>query len=249
MSDERQRMTSSDGQNSIAYQHEPRGTVGVVFLHGFRSDMTGSKAVALAEKCRELGLSFTALDYRGHGQSSGHYTDFVVSDWLADVLQIIDNVTSGPLILVGSSLGGWLMLLAAKLRPERVKALIGIAPAPEFPRRRVLANATPEKIAEYTAHNRITEQSLYGDEPNIFTKALIEDSDRHPIFGQPFSFNGPVRILQGMRDTAVPPENANLLMGIIDSSDIEVTLVKNADHSVSSTAQLKLLCRLLEELV
>lgn len=234
-------LTASDGVNAIAYRQQSgttHGAASVLFIHGFRSDMLGSKAEHLAQLCAREGIALTRLDLRGHGQSGGKYTDFTISDWLADVLQVIDQLTTGPLVVVGSSLGGWLMLRAAQERPERIKALVGIAPAPDFVNDLIAPGMSEAHKAELAEKGYMSVPSGF-PEPTIFTKALLEDGARQRVLTKEIAFTGPVRILQGMLDTDVPWQHALRIQEKLSSADVRVTLFKDGDHRLSTQAQLE----------
>lgn len=245
------KLSAADGVNAIAYRQHPGTTLGtatVVFIHGFRSDMHGSKAEYLTGHCQSRGLGFLRFDLRGHGQSSGVYTDFVISDWLADCLAVIDQLTTGPLLLVGSSLGGWLMLRCAQERPERIKALIGIAPAADFVTDSIEPIMTDAHRRQLDELGYLTTPSGF-PEPNRFTRALLEDGRKQRVLHHPVVFGGPVRILQGMLDEDVPWQRAIKIQSALTSEDVEITLFKNGDHRLSSTAQLEELGRAVDALV
>ena len=238
-------LSATDGVNTIAYRQQSATSAQlptVVFIHGFRSDMGGGKAEYLANFCKTAGLGFLRFDLRGHGQSGGVYTDFTISDWLADTLNVLDNLTTGPLLLVGSSLGGWLMLRAAQERPARIKALVGIAPAPDFVSDFIEPAMTTAQKAEVEQTGYLTVPSGF-PEPNRFSKKLLADGKAQRVLHQSIAFNGPVRILQGTLDTDVPWQHALKIQNMLTSDDVEVKLFKDGDHRLSSAAQLEELGR------
>lgn len=238
-------LSAADGVNAIAYRQHPATSPHlptVVFIHGFRSDMLGSKAEYLDGFCRNNGLGLLRFDLRGHGKSGGKYTDFTISDWLADTLLAIDTLTTGPLILVGSSLGGWLMLLAAQARPGRMAALVGIAPAPDFVTELIEPGLSDTHRAELAQHGYFSSPSGF-PEPNRFTARLMEDGRQQSVLNKPIKFDGPVRILQGLQDTDVPWQHALKIQAALTSTDVEIKLFKDGDHRLSNTAQLEELGR------
>lgn len=246
-------LTRSDGA-SIAYHKisgDKSGSVqpGVVFLGGFMSDMTGSKAQALEEHCRARGLGFVRFDYLGHGQSSGDFAEGTIGRWAEDAVAVLDELTEGPQILVGSSMGGWIMLLTALARPERIAGLIGIAAAPDFTEDLMWAGFTEEQRQQVLNKGRFEQPSEYGDDPYIITKALIEDGREHLLLRAPLPIRCPVRLLQGMRDDDVPWKTALRITEVLESEDVEVTLVKKGDHRLSEPEDLERLMRVLDDMV
>ncbi|MYE59199.1 MAG: alpha/beta fold hydrolase [Alphaproteobacteria bacterium] len=212
------------------------------------SDMTGEKASALDAFCRRQGRAFLRFDYRGHGASGGRFEEAVISDWLADTLAVLDRLTEGPQVLVGSSMGGWLMLLAALARPERVHALIGIAPAADFVRR-MEAALTADQRCDLDRQGFFLRPSEYGDGPYTITKALIEDGERHCLLDGRVPISRPVRLLHGMRDDAVPWRESLRLAACLDSEDVRTVFVKDGNHRLSRPADLALLTTVLEGLL
>lgn len=231
---------------AIAYHHsQPRGSgaklPGVVFLGGFMSDMEGGKALHLEAACRERGQQYTRLDYRGHGQSGGVFADAGISDWAGDAAAVIEAVASGPQLLVGSSMGGWIMLLVAKLFPEHVKGLVGIAPAPDFVLRMEEALSDQQKT-ELANRGYTTRPTPYSDDPYVISKRLLDDGKANLVLiGAGHPFTGPVRILHGIEDDAVPWQNSLELAEKLASTDVRITYVKGGDHRLSEPDQLQML--------
>jgi pimeloyl-ACP methyl ester carboxylesterase len=224
----------------------------VVFLGGFKSDMTGGKATALDEFCNARGLAFLRFDYSGHGASSGDFLDGTISRWSADALAAIDRLTEGPLILVGSSMGGWIMLLAALQRRARIKGLIGIAPAPDFTEELIWRRLPGSDQHRLMMQGRLEQPSEYSAEPYVITRALIEDGRRHLLLGGTtggaIDLDMPVRLLHGMRDPDVPYRQSLRLAESLASRDVRVTLIKDGDHRLSRPEDLALLCDAVAEL-
>ncbi|MEH6808612.1 MAG: alpha/beta fold hydrolase [Hyphomonas oceanitis] len=208
------------------------GDLTFVWMCGFKSDMTGTKVVRLEDWANQAGHGFLAFDYSGHGQSEGAFEDGTVSQWRADALAAIDAQTDGPLVLVGSSMGGWMALLSALARPERVKGLVLIAPAPDFTEKLMWPEFSPEAQAEIMETGQTLRPSDY-DEPYIITRALIEDGRQWQILDKPIAFDGPVRILQGMEDKDVPWTHAARLVDAMTATDLTITLIKDGDHRLS----------------
>ncbi|MGA1343689.1 MAG: alpha/beta hydrolase [Hyphomonas sp.] len=210
----------------------PEGRVTFVWLCGFRSDMTGGKAMAVEAWAREAGHGAVLFDYSGHGQSDGRFEDATISTWREDALAVIDAQTQGPLVLVGSSMGGWMALLAAIARPGRIKGLVLIAPAPDFTEKLMWPAFTPEQQAEIMDQGFTLRPSAYG-EPYPITRALIEDGQQWSILDKDIPFAGPVRILQGIQDADVPWGHALALTTALTTDDLVLTLIKDGDHRLS----------------
>ncbi|MEQ9504960.1 MAG: alpha/beta hydrolase [Hyphomonas sp.] len=225
--------TSPEGRR-LAFRSAPAPADGVTFvwLSGFKSDMSGGKAVALEAWAKAAGHGAMLFDYSGHGQSGGAFEDGTISAWRADALAAIDAQTDGPLVLVGSSMGGWMALLAALARPERVQGLVLIAPAPDFTEKLMWPEFTPEQQAEILDEGFTLRPSDYG-EPYQITRALIEDGKAWSILDDDIAFTGPVRILQGMQDPDVPWGHALALASALTAADLVLTLVKDGDHRLS----------------
>jgi pimeloyl-ACP methyl ester carboxylesterase len=214
----------------------------VVFLPGFASDMAGAKATALDSFCAARGQAMLRFDYSGHGASGGTFEDGGIGRWLADALCVIDRVAQGPLLLVGSSMGGWIGLHVALLRPDRITGLVGIAAAPDFTETLIWQRMTAGERARLAEQGFIEEPSQYGP-PLRITKKLIEDGRDHLLLGGPIALRVPVRLLQGQRDPDVPWETALRLAERIEGDDVQVTLIKDGDHRLSRPEDLALLAR------
>jgi pimeloyl-ACP methyl ester carboxylesterase len=212
----------------------------VVFLPGFRSDMTGDKASALAALCANRGHAMLRFDYSGHGASSGEFVDGTIGAWAADALAAIDSLTTGKLILVGSSMGGWIALLTALARPDRVAGLIGIAAAPDFTQRLMWDAMAPPERATLERDGVLYVPSQYG-EPTPITRALIRDGANHLVLTGRIPIHCPVRLLHGQADPDVPWELALQIAEQIETPDVRVILIKDGDHRLSRPADLDLL--------
>ena len=242
-------MLARDDGAKIAYRRRPGRSPGVVFLGGFMSDMTGTKAEALDRFCAARGQAYLRFDYFGHGASSGAFRDATVGRWRADALAVLDALTEGPQVLVGSSLGGWIMLLAALARPARVKALVGIAAAPDATEDLMWAELSEAQRAVLLRDGSIRLPSAYNPEGYVYTRALIEEGSQHLVMRAPIPLACPVRLLHGMRDADVPWRTSLALEEKLESRDVAVTLVKDGDHRLSTGDNLALLMRTLEPLL
>jgi len=234
---------------SIAYHRLPGKSPGVVFLGGFMSDMTGSKALALEAFCRARGQACLRFDYRGHGASSGKFEEGTIGRWAEDAFAAIDRLTEGPQILVGSSMGGWIALLVALRMPARVAGLVGIAAAPDFTEDLMWAAFSPDKRETLQRDGVIHEPSQYGERPYGITYELIRDGRKHLLLRDPLKLRCPVRLLHGMLDPDVPWQRSLRLADKLETGDARVTLIKDGDHRLSRDQDLALLCRTVEELL
>jgi pimeloyl-ACP methyl ester carboxylesterase len=198
------------------------------------SDMTGTKAQFLQDWAQMQGRAFLRFDYSGHGQSSGAFEDGCIGDWAEDALAVINTLTEGPQVLVGSSMGGWISLLVAKAIPERIAGMVGIAPAPDFTEDSMWSGFDEAQRAALMRDGQITVPSDYSPDGYPITRRLIEDGRRHLVLRAPLSLPFPLRILQGTADTDVPPSVALRLMDHADCPDLRLTLVKGADHRFST---------------
>ncbi|MBV8520691.1 MAG: alpha/beta hydrolase [Acetobacteraceae bacterium] len=212
----------------------------VLFLPGFLSDMAGTKATALGELCRERGHAYVRFDYSGHGASGGRFEDGTIGRWARDALAIIDAISQGPLVLVGSSMGAWIALLSALHRPARVSALIGVAAAPDFTEVLIWDTLTFAERARLMQDGLIHLPSQYGD-PYPITRALIEDGRQHLLLGAPIQLHCPIRLLHGQRDQDVPWEMPLRIADQVSGDDVQVILVKDGDHRLSRPQDLALL--------
>ena len=224
--------TTSQGRR-IAYHATKGQGPGLVFLGGFKSDMQGTKALFLQDWAQ--GRPFLRFDYSGHGQSSGDFLDGCIGDWLDDARQVIENLTSGPQVLIGSSMGGWIALLLARQIPQRIKALVGIAAAPDFTET-IRGGLSERQRREMQATGQVVMPSEYAQSPYIITQRLIEDGSNHLVLTSPLPLPFPVRLLQGSEDSDVPMATALRLFNHASGPDIGLTLVKGADHRFSTPA-------------
>lgn len=243
-----ERLQRDDG-NYLAYARTPGKSPTVVFLGGFRSDMTGTKAVALEAWAEKRGQAFLRFDYLGHGQSSGRFEDGTIGRWKDDSLAAIDALTEGKLVLVGSSMGGWLSLLTAQARPERLAGLVLIAAAPDFTERMLLGGLSAEDRAALQRDGRLERPSQYSPEPSVFTWKLIEEGRNHLLLDKPLKLPCPVRLLHGQSDPDVPWEYSLQIARHLDAPEVISTFVKGGDHRLSTPADIARLIATVEELL
>lgn len=230
---------TGDNGTKLAYCKTDGKGPGVVFLGGFRSDMTGTKAMYLETRCRQWGHAFVRFDYSGHGASGGDFVEGTLGQWLADSLRVIDELTEGPQVLVGSSMGGWLMLLVALARPDRIHALVGIAAAPDF--LEDFSRLTSEQQAALQKDGLCYFPSGIEGQPYPISLQLLEEAKQHYLLRNDIAIDCPVRLLQGMRDVDVPWKKAVHIAERVTSNDVRITLCKEGDHRMSSQSQLELL--------
>jgi pimeloyl-ACP methyl ester carboxylesterase len=219
---------------------------GLVWLGGFKSDMASTKASALDEHCASRGQALLRFDYSGHGESGGEFADGTISRWLEESLAAIRAATSGRQVLVGSSMGGYLALLAARAFADageaaRLAGMVLIAPAVDFTEALIWANAAPETRRAIVEDGAWGRPSAYSDAPYLITRALIEDGRRHLLLGQTVRSHCSVRILQGMRDDDVPYRHALTLIEHMAGDPVTLTLIKDGDHRLSRPQDLALL--------
>ncbi len=242
-----QRMTTASGRE-LAYHRTPGKGPGVVFLGGFMSDMEGTKALALEDWARRTGRAFVRFDYSGHGASSGRFEEGCIGDWAADARAVIEGLTEGPQVLVGSSMGGWISAILTREIPEKLAGFVGIAAAPDFTEDGMWASFDAAQKAQIMERGVLELPSDYGD-PYPITRRLIEDGREHLVLRSPLPMAFPVRLLQGAADTDVPVSVALRLFEHIDGPDVRLSIVKGADHRFSEPDQLALIEATLEEVL
>lgn len=216
----------------MAWRRMPGRGPTVVWLGGYRSDMTGTKAQALAEWAQRTRRDYLRFDYFGHGESGGDFRQGTITRWREDALTVIDRLTEGPLVLVGSSMGGWIACLAALSRPQRVAGMVLIAPAADFTEKLLKPGLPPEAVRALEETGEWSAPSEYGDSMP-FTRALIEDGARWQILDAPVAIRAPVRILQGGDDPDVPWAHALHLAMAIETKDVVFQLIRDGDHRLS----------------
>ena len=226
-------LTTPQGRR-IAYHRRAGRGPGVVFLGGFKSDMGGTKALHLQDWAEATGRAFLRFDYSGHGESSGAFLDGAIGDWFEDAMAVVQALTVGPQVLVGSSMGGWIALLLARALPERVAGLVGVAAAPDFTEDSMWAGVTPAQRAALAAEGRVVLPSDYDPAGYVITRRLIEEGRGRLVLRDPLPLRFAVRLLQGTADTDVPPAVALRLLDHATGPNIRLTLVKGADHRFST---------------
>jgi pimeloyl-ACP methyl ester carboxylesterase len=219
----------------------------IVFLPGFRSDMEGTKAVFLANHAAQKGQACLRLDYSGHGASGGRFEDGTIGSWTKDALAVIDAFAGNNILLVGSSMGGWIGLLCALARPQIVKAFIGIAAAPDFTRD-ILARMTEAQHEAISTKGFFSVPSDPATEPMVITRTLLEEGEKHCLLDASIPLDCPVRLLQGMKDEDVPYPWAQRIHDVLHTADKKIILRPEGDHRLSTAEDLAILASLVDEI-
>lgn len=214
---------------------------GVIFMGGFMSDMNGSKATALEAHCRARGQDYIRFDYSGHGQSEGRFTEGSICSWAEDALAVFDALSEGPQILIGSSMGGWIALLVARARPDRVAGIVGIAAAPDFTEE-MRSRLNAKQLSDLDENGLTYLPSGY-DSPYPISRTLINDSKAQCLLAAPIEINCPVRLIQGRLDDAVPADKPGQIKDALTSTDVEITLIDGGDHSLSRAEDIAVIDR------
>tara|TARA_B100000575_G_scaffold273778_1_gene256991 strand:+ start:40 stop:774 length:735 start_codon:yes stop_codon:yes gene_type:complete len=222
----------------IRYKSMEGKSPGIIFIHGLNSDMSGQKALSLERFARKNKLRFIRFECRGHGKSDGKFEDFTISDWKKDLIDIIDNVSKGPQILVGSSMGGWLMFLAAKARKSRIVGLVGLAAAPDYIEE--FYKNLPLKKKKEMNKKGIIKYSSYGFSYLIKRKYIL-DGKKNKILNKDFRWNKPLILIQGLKDNVVDPGVPEKIMKKIKGNQLQIKLLKNSDHRLSKPFDLKVI--------
>ena len=229
----------------VAYRLRTGAEPTLVFFPGYASDMEGTKALALDAFATRRGWSMLRFDYSGTGSSGGRFEDGTLALWLEESLAVIDRLTDGPLLLAGSSMGGWLALHVALLRRKRMRALIGIAAAPDFTE----WGFTPGQKSEFEARGRIEEPNPYGPEPQLFTRGLWESGQQLRLLEDEIGIDCPVRLIHGEQDEEVPLDIAWRTMRAIRSPDVQLNVIKGGGHRLSAPHEIAAILRTVEALV
>ena len=229
--------------HKIAYKSLRGRGPGIIFIHGLNSDMNGAKALTVERYARKNKLNFIRFDCRGHGKSEGKFEDFTISDWRKDILDIIDNIAKGPQILIGSSMGGWLMMLAAKARPKRIKGMIGLAAAPDFGKD--LYNSLNKKNKREITSKGITKYSSYGFSYYLTKKFFIE-AEKNRVLQKPFRFIKPLILIHGLKDKVVNEDVPRKILKKVTGKNINIIYLKESDHRLSSETDLKIIKQSIE---
>jgi len=243
--------TMPDGTRRAYQRQQPAADdnrPGIMFLAGHGSDMLGTKAELLADYAHRHGLGYLRFDYSGHGQSDGSVNDGTISQWVDDSIQMLDALSTGPQILVGSSLGGWLMLRVSQLRAHRIAGLVGIAAAPDFTETLIWQTLDDEQKARMISDGFIAVENPYSDEDVIYTHKLITDGRDNLVLDSQIALDVPVWLHHGMCDEEVPFKTAFDIAACLNSTQIQLVLDKGAGHRYSEPAQLDALISSLDQI-
>ncbi len=238
-----------DDGSSIAYAYTRGRAPTVVFLSGYASDMSGTKATFLEAQMKSREQAFLRFDYQGHGESSGSFVDGSIGLWSQDARELIENVSSGPLVLVGSSMGAWIMLKVALQLKSRVAALMGIASAPDFSQDLIAPALNDEQRQALEREGLVRLPSRYSDQPQVVTRRFIEEGRRHLLLRSEIDLVCPVRLIHGLKDPDVPWQTSIKLAGALRSEDVHLTLIKAGDHRLSTPRNLAIIDRALASLL
>ncbi len=240
---------------SVAVRVSSGAAPGIFWLGGFKSDMRGTKAEALAGHAVTANRAYVRFDYSGHGESDGAFERGTISRWAEEALAVFERVAKGSQIVVGSSMGGWIALLLARALAKRgrkggatMAGLVLIAPAPDFTELLMWPALSPEARREIEEKGMWMRPSAYGDGPYPITHALIEDGRKNLLLDKPIEIGCPVRILQGVLDPDVPWQHALRLVSCLAQDDVVLTLIKDGDHRLSRPEDIERLLRAVEEL-
>lgn len=255
MSETIERMSVGEGTaaREIAVIRRAGAAPGLLWLGGFRSDMAGTKALALDEWGARHGRAVTRFDYSGHGQSGGRFEEGTISRWAEEAAAVLAT-TTGPQILIGSSMGGWISLLLTRAEfaraglASRIRGLVLIAPAPDFTEELMWAGFSADIRREIEEKGFYAEPSAYSDEPYVITRGLIEDGRRNLLLGSDIALGCPVTILQGVKDESVPWGHAIRLVTRLTTDDVNLTLVRDGDHRLSRPEDIAKMLKVIEEM-
>lgn len=247
-----QKLYHSNQESFIAYRKFlPKKTnkQGLVFFGGFNSDMEGTKAQAIAKYAEEKDYDFIRFDYSGHGNSSGNFVDGSIDTWLKDALHVIDELTDKPQILIGSSMGGWIMLLAALARQNKISALLGLAAAPDFTEELIWNYLSDDQKNELSKNKQILYSNEFCEDAYPISEKLITESRPHLLLDKEIPLNLPIHLIQGMNDKDVPFSTAIRIAEKVQSQNVKISLLKDSGHRLSSFKELEFIFNSIEELM
>jgi pimeloyl-ACP methyl ester carboxylesterase len=237
-----------DGDHHLAWRRRQGATPTILYMGGLGSDMAGEKAEALDKWCATQGQAYVRFDWFGHGLSSGDFTDGGLGRWIADAVAVLDQLTAGPVIAVGSSMGAWAMLGATRARPKRFAGMIAIAAAADF-----TEDLIWDRMDEDQRLRLSTDGVITPEDPNwthlVISHHLVRDGRAHLMLRRPFPFTGPVRLMHGLADDVVPWQTSQRLCDVLDGPDVRLDLIKHGDHRLSDPPALAHLLRLTAEVV
>ncbi|MED5579505.1 MAG: alpha/beta hydrolase [Nitrospinota bacterium] len=248
MSEEKYPFIQVKNKKQIAYRRLEGRSPGVMFLGGFRSDMEGTKACSLELHCKAVGRSFLKFDYTGHGSSSGNFNDGTIGSWTDDAIAVLDEVSTGPQVLVGSSMGGWISILCALARPKKICGIVGVASAPDFTEELIWNQFSEEQRKEIQVEGSLNLNTEYSEDPHVITRDLIEEGRNHLVLGSDIPLRCPLRLIHGIQDFDVPWNFSEKLLNSFSGENVNLTLIKEGDHRLSRPQDIKLLIDTVETL-
>lgn len=230
----------------LAYEYaanggQNKGRPLLMFCSGFRSVMTGTKASYLAQECEKRGQPYLRFDYSGHGASSGNFEDGTIGDWARDAADVLDHVAQGPVVIAGSSMGGWIALLLARAQAERVKGVIGIAAAPDFTEHMFNTRLSEEQRRALLADGSIRMEGGEGEEPYMLTKKFYEEAKNNLLLTRPQTIESPLRLVHGTKDPDVPWETAVKIQQNYRGASVDIVFIEDGDHRLSRDEDLKII--------
>ena len=230
----------------IAYKFYKGKSPGIIFIHGLNSNMQGEKALSIQKYAKKKGLSFLRFDCRGHGKSYGKFEDFTISDWKEDLIDVLDNITKGPQIIIGSSMGGWLMLLAAEKRKYRISGLIGLAPAADFTT--YLFKELPKKVQNEIRRKGISIIKKWNYN-YIFTKKFFYEGSKNLLLKKKIRINKPIILIHGLKDNDVPPKISEKILEKVSSRNVQIRYLKNSGHRLSNKKELLVIKNAIDNII
>lgn len=230
----------------LAYVYSPAGDEGkdlpaVIFCGGYRSDMGGTKATHFEAQCQARGQAYLRFDYSGHGDSDGAFKDGTIGSWFNDALAVFDEILDGPVVIVGSSMGGWIAMLLAKARADRVKGLIGVAAAPDFTEKLYHDDLNDEQRSVIDSQGYVEIPNDYSDEPYMFTAKLFEDGKQHLLLNREHIHDYPITLFHGLRDATVAKDVPLAIEAHYSGGPLDIVFIDDGDHSLSRLQDLELL--------
>ncbi len=235
----------NDNKNKLAYNHikateKGKDLPAIMFLGGFKSDMDGTKAIYIEQQCKKRGQEFIRFDYSGHGKSEGRFIDGTIGSWKNDAGRILKIIINKKVILIGSSMGGWIALLLSLENHESIKGVIGIAAAPDFTKE-IEEQLSTQQLKIIKEKGLVEIPNEYSDEPYIFTNKLLEDGKKQSLLGKSYDISLPITLIQGKQDNSVPWHKSFQIKECFKNSEIKIVFIYDGDHRLSRTQDLEII--------